>query len=97
VDGAGPFYIFKNITLPLLMPIIIVVLLFRTIDAFRVFDAIYVLTGGGPANSTETLSIYAYKVLFQTLQFGYGSAISMVVFLCVGGISIFYVGLLQRR
>jgi multiple sugar transport system permease protein len=97
VDGAGPWYIFKNITLPLLMPIIIVVLLFRTIDAFRVFDAIYVLTGGGPANSTETLSIYAYKVLFQTLQFGYGSALSMIVFLCVGGISIFYVRLLWRR
>jgi multiple sugar transport system permease protein len=97
VDGASPWYIFKNITLPLLMPIIIVVLLFRTIDAFRVFDAIYVLTGGGPANSTETLSIYAYKVLFQTLQFGYGSALSMIVFLCVGGISIFYVRLLWRR
>jgi multiple sugar transport system permease protein len=97
VDGAGPFFIFRNITLPLLMPIIIVVLLFRTIDAFRVFDAIYVLTGGGPANSTETLSIYAYKVLFQTLQFGYGSAISMMVFLCVGGISVFYVRLLWRK
>jgi multiple sugar transport system permease protein len=88
---------FRKVTLPLLMPIIIVVLLFRTIDAFRVFDAIYVLTGGGPANSTETLSIYAYKVLFQTLQFGYGSAISMVVFLCVGAISVFYVRLLWRQ
>lgn len=97
VDGAGPLYIFRHVTLPLLMPIIIVVLLFRTIDAFRVFDAIYVLTGGGPANSTETLSIYAYKVLFQTLQFGYGSTISMVVFLCVGAISVFYVRLLWRR
>lgn len=97
VDGAGPLYIFRHVTLPLLMPIIIVVLLFRTIDAFRVFDAIYVLTGGGPANSTETLSIYAYKVLFQTLQFGYGSTISMVVFLCVGAISVFYVRLLWKR
>jgi multiple sugar transport system permease protein len=97
VDGAGPLYMFRKVTLPLLMPIIIVVLLFRTIDAFRVFDAIYVLTGGGPANSTETLSIYAYKVLFQTLQFGYGSAISMVVFLCVGTISVFYVRLLWRQ
>lgn len=97
VDGAGPLYIFRHVTLPLLMPIIIVVLLFRTIDAFRVFDAIYVLTGGGPANSTETLSIYAYKVLFQTLQFGYGSTISMVVFLCVSAISVFYVRLLWRR
>jgi multiple sugar transport system permease protein len=97
VDGAGGWYVFRNITLPLLKPIIIVVLLFRTIDAFRVFDAIYVLTGGGPANSTETLSIYAYKVLFPTLQFGYGSAIAMVVFLSVGMISVFYVRMLARR
>ncbi len=96
VDGAGSLYIFWRITLPLLKPVILVVLLFRTIDAFRVFDAIYVLTGGGPANTTETLSIYAYKVLFQTLQFGYGSTIAMVVFLCVGFISVFYVRLLSR-
>jgi multiple sugar transport system permease protein len=72
------------------------VLIFRTLDAFRVFDAVYVLTGGGPANTTETLSIYAYKVLFQTLQFGYGSALSVVVFLCTGAISIFYMRLIGQ-
>ena len=81
--SAGSFS--GRITLPLLMPVILVVLIFRMLDAFRVFDAVYVLTGGGPANTTETLSIYAYKVLFQTLQFGYGSTLSVVVFLCVGG------------
>jgi len=96
VDGAGIFAIFRKITLPLLKPVILVVLLFRTLDAFRVFDAIYVLTGGGPANTTETLSIYAYKVLFQTLQFGYGSALSVVIFLCIGSISIFYIRLLSK-
>lgn len=96
VDGAGGRAIFRRITLPLLKPVILVVLIFRTLDAFRVFDAIYVLTGGGPANTTETLSIYAYKVLFQTLQFGYGSTLSVVVFLCTGGISIFYIRLLSR-
>lgn len=96
VDGAGNWYIFRKITLPLLMPVILVVLIFRTLDAFRVFDAIYVLTGGGPANTTETLSIYAYKVLFQLLQFGYGSTLSVIVFVCVGLISIFYVRLLSR-
>lgn len=94
IDGAGPWAIFRRISLPLLKPMILVVLLFRTLDAFRVFDAVYVLTGGGPANATETLSIYAYKVLFQTLQFGYGSALSMTVFLCMGGISLLYVKLL---
>jgi multiple sugar transport system permease protein len=95
IDGAGGWSIFRRITLPLLMPVVLVVLLFRTMDAFRVFDAVYVLTGGGPANSTETLSIYAYKVLFQTLQFGYGSTLAIVVFLCVGAISILHVRFLR--
>lgn len=96
VDGANAWALFRHIMLPSLKPIILVVLLFRTLDAFRVFDAIYVLTGGGPANTTETLSVYAYKVLFQTLQFGYGSAIATVTFLCVGLISLFYLKLLGR-
>lgn len=96
VDGAGGWAIFRRISLPLLKPVILVVLIFRTLDAFRVFDAVYVLTGGGPANTTETLSIYAYKVLFQTLQFGYGSTLSVVVFFCTGAISIFYIRLLSR-
>jgi multiple sugar transport system permease protein len=94
-DGAGNWAIFRRITLPLLMPVILVVLIFRTLDAFRVFDVIYVLTGGGPANTTETLSIYGYKVLFQTLQFGYGSALSVVVFLLIGSISVFYIKVLS--
>ena len=97
IDGAGAWPIFKKITLPLLMPVIIVVLIFRTLDAFRVFDAVYVLTGGGPANTTETLSIYAYKVLFQTLQFGYGSTLSVVVFLCTGAITILYIRFLRAE
>ena len=96
IDGAGGWAIFRRITLPLLKPVILIVLIFRTLDAFRVFDAVYVLTGGGPANTTETLSIYAYKVLFQTLQFGYGSTLSVVVFLCTGIISIFYIRILSR-
>jgi multiple sugar transport system permease protein len=96
VDGAGAWLIFRRITLPLLTPLILVVLIFRTIDAFRVFDAIYVLTGGGPGNSTETLSIYAYKVLFQTLQFGYGATLSMTVFVCVAAVTAVYARLLRR-
>jgi multiple sugar transport system permease protein len=91
IDGAGSWSIFTRITLPLLMPVIVVVLIFRTLDAFRIFDAVYVLTGGGPANTTETLSIYAYKVLFQTLQFGYGSTLSVVVFFCTGAITVLYI------
>lgn len=96
VDGAGAWAIFRKITLPLLKPVILVALIFRTLDAFRVFDAVYVLTGGGPANTTETLSIYAYKILFQTLQFGYGSTLAVIVFLCIGSITILYIKLLTK-
>jgi multiple sugar transport system permease protein len=97
IDGAGAWQLFRRITLPLLLPVVLVALIFRTLDAFRIFDAVYVLTGGGPANATETLSIYAYKVLFQTLQFGYGSTLSAVVFLCTGAITLLYLRFLNRE
>jgi multiple sugar transport system permease protein len=95
IDGAGTWQLFRRITLPLLLPVVLVALIFRTLDAFRIFDSLYVLTGGGPANTTETLSIYAYKVLFQTLQFGYGSTLSVVVFLCTGLIAVAYIAMLR--
>jgi multiple sugar transport system permease protein len=97
IDGASSWKIFTRVTLPLLKPFLLICLIFRTLDAFRVFDVIYVLTGGGPANTTETLSIYAYKVLFQTLQFGYGSAISVSIFLAVGLMTVLYVRFLGRQ
>jgi multiple sugar transport system permease protein len=97
IDGANARQVFRRITLPMIMPVVLVVLIFRTLDAFRIFDAVYVLTGGGPANTTETLSIYAYKVLFQTLQFGYGSTLSVVIFLCTGAITLWYLRLLRME
>jgi multiple sugar transport system permease protein len=97
VDGAGRWQIFWRITVPLLLPFILIVLLFRTLDAFRIFDLVYVLTGGGPANTTETLSLYAYKLLFQTLQFGYGSAVAVSTFLTVLLISAACIFLLRRQ
>ncbi|MBI4401950.1 MAG: sugar ABC transporter permease, partial [Nitrospirae bacterium] len=96
-DGAGAWAMFRLITFPLLLPVILIVLVFRTMDAFRVFDAVYVLTGGGPGNSTETLSIYAYKTLFQTLQFGYGSALATAMFLVVLLLTAGYLLLLRRQ
>ena len=96
VDGASAWLTFRHITLPLLWPVILVVLAFRTMDAFRVFDAVYVLTGGGPGNGTETLSIYAYKTLFQSLQFGYGSAATTMMFGFVALITAGYFLLLRR-
>jgi multiple sugar transport system permease protein len=78
------------------MPVLGVTFLFRMLDALRVFDVIYVLTGGGPANTTETLSIYAYRLSFQTLQFGPGAAVAIVIFLTVFGVSLFSVWALRR-
>jgi multiple sugar transport system permease protein len=94
IDGATKWQQFTKITLPLLKSSILVALLFRTLDAFRVFDLIYVLTGGGPANSTETISILAYKVMFSQTNFGGGSALAVIVFICVAIISIIYIKLL---
>ncbi|MFC4619152.1 carbohydrate ABC transporter permease [Camelliibacillus cellulosilyticus] len=94
IDGASKWKQFIKITLPLLKLSILVALLFRTLDAFRVFDLIAVLTGGGPANSTETISIYAYKVMFSQTDFGGGSALSVIVFICVAIISMIFVKLL---
>lgn len=97
VDGAGAWAQFRHITFPLLIPVLVIVLTFRTMDAFRVFDSIYVLTGGGPGNSTETLSIYVYKTLFQTLQFGYGSALATATFIAILLITAVYLVLLRRQ
>ncbi|MDC3416630.1 carbohydrate ABC transporter permease [Aquibacillus salsiterrae] len=91
VDGANRFNQFFKITLPMLKSTILVAVLFRTLDAFRVFDLIYVLTGGGPANSTESISVYAYKTFFSQQNFGAGSALSIIVFLCIVLISVLFI------
>jgi multiple sugar transport system permease protein len=97
VDGARPARAFFSVTLPLLRPAILLALLFRSLDAFRVFDAIYVLTEGGPANATETLSIYAYKTLMRSGDFGYGSTLSVATFVCVLALGLLWLRVLGRR
>jgi multiple sugar transport system permease protein len=83
VDGAGPAAAFWTLTLPLVAPVLLVATLFRTLDALRAFDLMFVLTGGGPAATTETLTVYAYRSLFQMLQLGFGSAVAVIVFALV--------------
>jgi multiple sugar transport system permease protein len=95
VDGAGPIAMFTRITLPLLRPVLIVVVLFRTLDALRAFDIVFVLTGGGPAGTTETLTVYAYRALFQMVEFGYGAVLGVVVFAAVMTIAWLYLRLLR--
>lgn len=94
VDGAGAWKRFWYITLPMLKPTILVALLFRILDAFRVFDIVMVMTGGGPGNSTEVISTYAYKVLMRYLDFGNGSALAIIVFVCVFLICLFFITVL---
>ena len=94
MDGAGRLATFTRVTLPLLRPVLLIAVLFRTLDALRAFDIMFVLTGGGPASATETLSVYAYRALFQMLQFGFGSAIGVVVFGLVMVVAWLYLRLL---
>jgi multiple sugar transport system permease protein len=77
LDGASAFQKFRDLTLPFLKPVIVVTLLLRIMDAFRLFDQVYVLTLGGPAGATETLSFYLYKVTFRFFDIGYAAAISL--------------------
>ena len=91
IDGAGPVRRFVTITLPLLRQAIVVAAAFRTLDALRLFDLPYVMTGGGPGTATEPLSLYAFIALMQRLRFGYGSALSIVVFVLTFGFALIWV------
>jgi multiple sugar transport system permease protein len=88
VDGASALQRFMYITLPLLRPVIFLALIFRATDAVRMFDLIYVMTGGGPANVTQTLNMYVFKVGFSFLNMGYGSALATVLMLVCVAISL---------
>ena len=97
VDGAGTLERFRHVTLPMLRPSIVVALIFRTLDAFRVFDLIYVLTSGGPGTATEPLALYTFNALFQNLRSGYASALSVIVFLITFGVAMLYVRALGEK
>lgn len=81
IDGATPWQSFRKITLPLLLPQILIALLFRFAQAFGIFDLIAVMTGGGPGGATEVVSLYIYSTVMRYLDFGYGAALVVVTFL----------------
>lgn len=97
IDGAGPFQEFVYITLPWIKPIIIVVLLITIIDAFKVFDLVYILTGGGPGNRTEVASYYIYRQSFQLFRVGYGSALSFVAFAVEAAIAAVFLSVIRNQ
>jgi multiple sugar transport system permease protein len=81
IDGATPWQSFRRITLPLLLPQILIAVLFRFAQAFGIFDLIQVMTGGGPGGATEVVSLYIYSTVMRYLDFGYGAALVVVTFL----------------
>jgi multiple sugar transport system permease protein len=89
VDGATAWQRFTKITLPLMKPAILVALLFRTLDSFRIFDNIFILTQGG--NGTGSLSVLGYDNLFNALNLGIGSTISVLIFICVAIIAVLFI------
>jgi len=88
IDGATKWQIFKRITLPLLKPTILFVVSINSIRSFQIFTEIFTLTGGGPANSTQTIVHYLYDVSFRKFEMGYGSAIAYVLFFIVLAITV---------
>jgi ABC-type sugar transport system permease subunit len=95
VDGARTWMRFWHVTIPMMMPTILVTLLFRTMDALRAFDVIYGLTGGGPGTTTDVLSSFAYKYYFKFVKFGAGSAYALVAFALVMTLSFIYIRRIQ--
>ncbi|MCL4407959.1 MAG: sugar ABC transporter permease [Thermotogae bacterium] len=99
IDGANAWQRFWSVTLPMIRPTIGIALIFRSLDAMRVFDIVYIMTKG--AANTETLSVYNQWTLFTrgfiTPYFGYGSAMSVMIFLIIGVLAIFYVRMMKIR
>jgi multiple sugar transport system permease protein len=90
MDGASPWKRFWMITVPLIKPAILVALLFRTLDAFRIFDSVYIISNGNNPN-VETVSVLGFNELLTRLNLGVGSAISVLIFLCVVLIAFLFV------
>jgi ABC-type sugar transport system permease subunit len=96
VDGAGPMRVFLRITLPLLRPAIALVLVLRTIEAFKVFDIVYVMTGGGPASGTQTVTFFTYLQAFSAQRFSAGAALAYLTVVTIMLLALVYLRLLRQ-
>jgi len=97
VDGSTNWQILTHIKIPLLKPIIIITIIFRLFDCFRIFDPIMALTQGGPGLATETLSTYIYRIAFKWYEFGYGAALSFFMFSGTLILSLILLGQLSKK
>jgi len=96
VDGAGTLATFRYVVLPLLTPTLLIVLVLRTMEAFKVFDIIWIMTNGGPANTTQTIAIYAYQTAYRAYDFGRGAALGYLIALAIMILAALYLRLLGR-
>ena len=96
IDGAGKIAVFRHITLPLILPFVMVATILRTIDAVKSFDIIFAITQGGPGTASETINLYLYSVAFPYRDIGYGSALAVVFFILVVALSLVMLWLRQR-
>jgi len=96
LDGATGWQTFRHVTLPMLMPFILVAAVVRTIDALKTFDTIFVITQGGPGTASETINLYLYLQAFSFYQMGKASAVVVVFFLLVVGLSLLLVWVRER-
>lgn len=97
IDGAGPLDRFRAVTLPLILPVVLIALLFRTVDVLRTFDLVFLLTQGGPGTTTELLSMFIYRYGFQSFDMGLTSAASMILFVLTLVVCVVYLRLIVRR
>jgi multiple sugar transport system permease protein len=97
MDGGGAWAKFRYVTWPYLLPFVFVSLIFRIIQAFAIFDLVYVMTGGGPGGATETVSVYSYRTYMRYLDFGYGSTLVVATVLILALTAcVLYASLLRR-
>jgi multiple sugar transport system permease protein len=97
MDGASRWQVFRYVTLPMLSPIIVAASLIRSIDAFKVFDIIYVTTAGGPGTSSETVTMYAQTIGMRYLSIGYAAAISFVLLIAVVLVATIFIRWMRRE
>lgn len=97
VDGAGEWRVFRSVTLPLLRPVLAFVLVVTVVGSFQIFDTIAVTTGGGPINATRAINYYIYQRAFERLDFGYASALAVILMVLLAGVALLQNKLLRAN
>jgi multiple sugar transport system permease protein len=97
VDGAGEWRVFRSVTLPLLRPVLAFVLVVTVVGSFQIFDTIAVTTGGGPIDATRAINYYIYQRAFERLDFGYGSALAVILMIILAGVALLQNKLLRAN